>query len=73
MPALLIKDFPPALHGKLRETAARHHRSMSRQALALLEDALRALAAPPGLPPPLRGRFPVTRKFVDRAKRAGRR
>ncbi len=40
MPGLLIKDFPPELHRKLKDEAARHHRSMTRQALALLEQAL---------------------------------
>lgn len=40
MPSLLIKDFPPELHRKLKEEAARYHRSMTRQALTLLEQAL---------------------------------
>lgn len=40
MPGLLIKDFPPELHQKLKEEAARNHRSMTRQALVLLEQAL---------------------------------
>jgi plasmid stability protein len=44
MPGLLIKDFPPDLHTRLKEEAARHHRSMTRQALVLLEQAL---SAPP--------------------------
>src|SRR3990172_7929610 len=44
MSGLLIKDFPPELHLKLKEEAARHHRSMTRQALALLEQALSAPA-----------------------------
>ena len=40
MPGLLIKEFPPELHRRLKEEAARHHRSMTRQALALLEQGL---------------------------------
>ena len=44
MPGLLIKDFPPELHRRLKEEAARYHRSMTRQALVLLEQAL---SAPP--------------------------
>jgi plasmid stability protein len=40
MPGLLIKDFPPELHQKLKAEAARYHRSMTRQALVLLEQAL---------------------------------
>lgn len=42
MPGLLIKDFPPELHQKLKAEAARYHRSMTRQALVLLEQALSA-------------------------------
>ncbi len=37
MPSLVIKDFPAALHGRLREDAARHHRSLTRQVIHLLE------------------------------------
>lgn len=56
MSGLLIKDFPPELHSKLKEEAARHHRSMTRQALALLEQALSAPArnAADTLPKPLK-------------------
>ena len=62
MPGLLIKDFPPELHRKLKEEAARHHRSMTRQALALLEQALTTPArnAADLLPDPLRPVKPVT-------------
>ncbi|MDD5322883.1 MAG: hypothetical protein PHD43_20175 [Methylococcales bacterium] len=42
MTGLLIKDFPPELHQRLKEAAARSHRSMTRQALVLLEQALSA-------------------------------
>ena len=56
MSGLLIKDFPPELHRKLKEEAARHHRSMTRQALALLEQALSGPArnAADLLPKPLK-------------------
>ncbi len=40
MPGLLIKDLPPELHKKLKESAARHHRSMTKEALYLLERGL---------------------------------
>lgn len=61
MPGLLIKDFPPELHRKLKEEAARYHRSMTRQALALLEQALSAPArnAADLLPDPLKPAKPV--------------
>ena len=61
MAGLLIKDFPPELHRRLREEAVRHHRSMTRQALALLEQALTAPArdAADLLPDPLKPLKPV--------------
>ena len=66
MPGLLIKDFPPELHRRLKEEAARHHRSMTRQALALLEQALTAPArdAADLLPDPLKPAKPVTTRDV---------
>jgi plasmid stability protein len=61
MPGLLIKDFPPELHRRLKQEAARYHRSMTRQALALLEQALAAPArdAADLLPDPLKPLRPV--------------
>lgn len=73
MPALLIKDIPPALHRKLKEVAARNRRSMNRQALVLLEEALGREGRTVELPPPFEGRIPLTRQFMNRVKRAGRR
>ena len=66
MPGLLIKDFPPELHRKLKQEAARYHRSMTRQALALLEQALTAPSrdAADLLPDPLKPVKPVTRGDV---------
>ena len=66
MPGLLIKDFPPELHRRLKEEAARYHRSMTRQALALLEQALTAPArdAADLLPDPLKPAKPVTTRDV---------
>jgi plasmid stability protein len=62
VPGLLIKDFPLELHRRLRDEAARNHRSMTRQALALLEQALAAPArnAADLLPDPLKPLKPVT-------------
>jgi plasmid stability protein len=71
MPALLIKDLPPELHAKLKREAARNHRSMNRQALVMLEQAMN-LSAPPELPPPAKGKFLLTDKWLKTAKREGR-
>jgi plasmid stability protein len=74
MPGLLIKDFPPELHRRLKEEAARYHRSMTRQALALLEHALSAPArdAAKLLPDPLKPLKPVARGDIVAVIRKGR-
>lgn len=72
MPGLLIKDLPRELHQKLKESATRHHRSLAKEALALLEEAL---AKPPRDTEPPRtfqGRVPLTEDLLDRAKRERR-
>lgn len=72
MPALVIKNLPPELHRRLKEQAVRHHRSMTREAIALLEEALGRTDGVKELPPPYRGAFPLTQAFIDDAKREGR-
>ena len=42
MPGLLIKNLPEPLHRKLKERAARNRRSMTKEALYLLEMSFRA-------------------------------
>ena len=72
MPALVIKDLPKELHARLRDEAALQHRSMTRQAIAILE---RALTTVPSLAAvsPVRGAFPLSAKLVRAAKSEGRR
>ncbi|MDD5329047.1 MAG: hypothetical protein PHX38_03520 [Sulfuricella sp.] len=74
MPGLLIKDFPPELHARLKLEAARNHRSMTRQALMLLEQALRGSGAKPGPTPPEPIDLGVSHdsEWVYRAAREGR-
>ncbi|MCB0737853.1 MAG: hypothetical protein KDC92_10100 [Bacteroidetes bacterium] len=40
MATLQIRDFPDELHEKLKELAKKDHRSLSQQALILLQDAI---------------------------------
>lgn len=40
MPALQVKDFPDDLYAKLKECAARNHRSMSQQTVAYVEQGM---------------------------------
>jgi plasmid stability protein len=72
MPSLVIKQLPENLHRKLKEQAARHHRSMTREAIALLERGLALDEEVREPPAPYKGRFPLTDALVDRAKREGR-
>lgn len=70
MAAILIRDVPEELHRRLQDEAKRHRRSMSKQALILLERGMKS--QPPGLPPPLKLATPVTQAMIDMAKRQGR-
>ena len=72
MPSLVIKNLPPRLHRKLKEAAARNRQTMTGQVVAILEEALAERKPLNRLPPPIKGRFPLTNDFVQQAKRAGR-
>lgn len=71
MPGLLIKELPSPLHRKLKEQAREHHRSMTREALAILESSL-SQNERSKVPRPFRGAFPITQKWLDKAIREGR-
>ena len=73
MPGLVIKDLPENLHRKLKAQAIRHHRSMTKEVLAVLERALSDEDnAQKVVPPPFKGRFALTDEFIDQARREGR-
>lgn len=40
MSAVVIRDLPPSLHQRLKQVAERHHRSMNREVIAILEKEL---------------------------------
>lgn len=71
MPALVIKNLPADLHRRLKEEAKDHHRSMTQQAIFLLE---KGLVSTQPIPPSkaYKGNFPLTEKFLQAAKREGR-
>ena len=71
MSSLLIKNIPENLRIKLKEQAELNHRSMNKQAVSILEQALER----PGirqLPPPVKLKFRVTNEWLNKAKRWGR-
>jgi len=71
MSSLLIKNIPENLRKKLKEQAELNHRSMNKQAVSILEQALER----PGirqLPPPVKAKVFITDKWLNRAKKEGR-
>lgn len=71
MPALVIKDLPAVLHRRLKDDAVQHHRSMTQQAIFILEQALHRVR-PIAEVTPYRGAFPLTNAFMNKAKKEGR-
>jgi len=72
MPGLLIKNVPLRLTRKLKAAAVRHHRSMTGEALSILEEGLAQDERRMRWPEPVKGPFPLTNAFINRAKRQGR-
>jgi len=71
MPALLIKNIPHDLHEWLKHEAEKNRRSMTQQAIVVLEEGMRRFQ-PVKFPPPARTRTVLTAEFIDRAKHEGR-
>jgi plasmid stability protein len=71
MAALVIKQLPDDLHRRLKNDAVRHHRSMTQQAIVILESALGPVSHIPPARPVKLG-VPLTNAFINRAKREGR-
>lgn len=72
MPGLLIKELPKVLHRKLKERAKIHHRSMTKEALTILQKELQKPLEEQLMPTPIKGRFRLTQEFIDEAKSEGR-
>ena len=71
MPSLILRDMPVEVHQRLRERAARHHRSMTKEAIDILDRELFATSET-HLPEPIGmgGSIPVD--VIDRAVDEGR-
>ncbi len=71
MSSMLIKNIPEEIKKKLKEQAELNHRSVNKQVVSILEQAV----AKPGisaLPPPLKLKFRPTDAWLNKAKRWGR-
>jgi plasmid stability protein len=72
MSDILIKNVPAPVHAWLKDEAARNRRSMTQQAVVILEACMgrpKALYFP--VPFPIKG-APLTLSEIDVAKKAGR-
>lgn len=72
MPDILIKSLSEGLHRKLKDEAARHHRSMARHALALIEEGL-GRSTELNFPEPVKTARPLTQGIISKGIREGRR
>ena len=75
MPTLVVKNLPEPLHRLLKTQAQQHHRSITKEAICLLERGLMSAPrrAPIKLSPPvvLKG-GPVTTAWIEAAIAEGR-
>jgi plasmid stability protein len=72
MPDLLIRNIPPVLHARLKAAAAAHRRSLTQEAIQIIEEGLETSvqrAVPRLLPEPIKLRTPTTvaetQRFID--------
>ena len=76
MARLLIRDLPAGLHERLKERATANRRSLNKEALVILEEALGAGGWPPSLEEidrlRVRGARPLTQELLDDARESGR-
>ena len=70
MPSLVIKNLPPEIHRRLKAEAVRNHRSMTKQAIEIL-DRGSFHPTPVKKYKPFKGSFLLTEDFVNSAKREG--
>jgi len=71
MATVLIKNLPDELHRQLKLRAQRHHRSLNKELITLIEGALESRPAE-ALPDPVKLRKPLTQEMLDRARDEGR-
>jgi plasmid stability protein len=65
MATLVIKNFPDDLHARLKEQAQRHRRSLTKEAVTLLESGLAQRAVKRPAPRPLKLRTGYRSTIAD--------
>ncbi len=76
---ITVKNIPADLYAQIKESAARHHRSINREIIAIIEKALvPQKASPDDLLVAARAlrektkKYELKRDFIEEAKREGR-
>ena len=71
MAALVLKSFPDELHRRLKLQAKLHRRSMTGQAILLLQQGLdvQTVDRPSAMMQPFKGRRPLTDAILDEARK----
>lgn len=73
MGTLVIKNLPEPLHTRLKAQAERNHRSLTKEAVHLIESGLEASTPKRALPPPLKLKGgPITIEEIETAIAVGR-
>ena len=71
MSVVVVRDLPPVLHQRLKQEAERHHRSMNREIIAIIERELEE-DQPAMLPALVKPLVPVSGRGIAAAIRAAR-
>jgi len=72
MSDILIRNVPETMKQKLKIRAEKHHRSVSKEIYAILEESILETYQIRETPKPYKGKFKVTDEFISDAKNAGR-
>ena len=73
MSTLVIKNLPEALHRRLREQAERNRRSVTQEAISLIEAGITVPRLAPALPPPIKLKGgPLTTDEIETSIAEGR-
>ena len=71
MASVLIKNLPDELHRALKLRAERHHRSLNKELIAIIETTVHR-PEHAELPEPVRLRKPLSQEMLDDARDEGR-
>ena len=76
---ITVKNIPPELYERLKQSAVLHHRSINSEVIALIEASIAAKKRKPedflASARAIRektGRYELKQEFIDKAKREGR-